>query len=36
MDARGMAESELPDAARRGSRKQLTDWGQWADKVLVF
>jgi len=36
MDARGMAESEQPDAACRGSLEQLTDWGQWADKVLVF
>ena len=36
MDARGIAESELAEGARRGTLEQLTDWTAWADKVLVF
>ena len=36
MDARGMADGELSDATHRSSLDQLTDWTQWADKVLVF
>ncbi len=36
MDARGMADGELSDATRRSSLDQLTDWTEWADKVLVF
>ena len=36
MDARGIADGELSDATLRSSLDQLTDWTQWADKVLVF
>lgn len=36
MDARGIADGELSDATHRGSLDQLTDWTQWADKVVVF
>ena len=36
MDARGIADLELSDATHRSSLDQLTDWTQWADKVLVF
>ena len=36
MDARGIADRELSDATHRSSLDQLTDWAQWADKVLVF
>ena len=36
MDARGLTDAELTDATRRSSLKELTDWTEWADKVLVF
>lgn len=36
MDARGIADVELTDAARRSSLAELTDWTQWADRTLVF
>jgi len=36
MDARGITDGELSDATHRSSLDQLTDWTQWADKVLVF
>jgi uncharacterized protein involved in oxidation of intracellular sulfur len=36
MDARGMADAELAEGARRGTLSQLTDWAIWADKTLVF
>jgi len=36
MDARGMADGELAEGAKRGTLSQLTDWTAWADKVLVF
>jgi uncharacterized protein involved in oxidation of intracellular sulfur len=36
MDARGIADGELADGAKRGTLSQLTDWSSWADKVLVF
>ena len=36
MDARGIADGELSDATHRSSLDQLTDWMQWAEKVLVF
>ncbi len=35
MDARGIAEAELTEGARRGTLEQVTDWTVWADKVLV-
>lgn len=36
MDARGIAEGELSNSTHRSSLEELTDWTQWADKVLVF
>ena len=36
MDARGIGESELAEGTRRGTLEELTDWTQWADRVLVF
>ncbi len=36
MDARGMAESECVEGARRGTLAQLAEWTMQADKVLVF
>lgn len=36
MDARGLTDAELSDAVHRSSLDQLTEWTQWADKVLVF
>lgn len=36
MDARGLAESELAEGARRSTLAQLGEWTAWADKVLVF
>ena len=36
MDARGIAELELADGARRSTLAELTSWTQWADKVIVF
>ncbi|MCM2328860.1 MAG: DsrE family protein [Lysobacter sp.] len=36
MDARGMAEAEFLEGARRGTMAQLAEWTIQADKVLVF
>ena len=36
MDARGIGESELAEGTRRSTLEELTDWTQWADRVLVF
>jgi len=36
MDARGIAETELAQRVQRGTLDELTQWTQWADKVLVF
>jgi uncharacterized protein involved in oxidation of intracellular sulfur len=36
MDARGIAEGELAEGARRSTLDELTDWTLWADKVIVF
>jgi uncharacterized protein involved in oxidation of intracellular sulfur len=36
MDARGLAESEFIEGARRGTLAQLAAWTAEADKVLVF
>jgi uncharacterized protein involved in oxidation of intracellular sulfur len=36
MDARGLGEPELTEGARRSTLDELTDWTQWADRVLVF
>ena len=36
MDARGMAETELMEGARRSTLEQLTDWTATAERTLVF
>ncbi len=36
MDARGIADADLAEGARRSTLETLTDWTQWADRVLVF
>lgn len=36
MDARGLSDDMLCDACHRSSMDELTDWTQWADRVLVF
>jgi uncharacterized protein involved in oxidation of intracellular sulfur len=36
IDARGIAETELLEGARRSSMDELTAWTLEADKVLVF
>ncbi len=36
MDARGLAEGELAEGARRSTLAELGEWTAWADKVLVF
>jgi uncharacterized protein involved in oxidation of intracellular sulfur len=36
LDARGIGDAELVDGARRSTLEQLTDWTQWAERVLVF
>ena len=36
MDARGMADAELLEGARRSTLEELTRWTMQADKVLVF
>ena len=36
MDARGITETELAEGTHRSTLEQLTDWTQWADKIVVF
>jgi uncharacterized protein involved in oxidation of intracellular sulfur len=36
MDARGLAETDLVEGAKRSTLAQLTEWTVCADKVLVF
>jgi len=36
MDARGMAEGEMVEGAKRSTLAQLADWTAEADRVLVF
>jgi uncharacterized protein involved in oxidation of intracellular sulfur len=36
MDARGLGAEQVVEGARRSSMDELTDWTQWADRVLVF
>ncbi len=36
MDARGIAESELIEGAKKSTLAELTAWTQWAEKVIVF
>jgi uncharacterized protein involved in oxidation of intracellular sulfur len=36
MDARGLDCGELVEGVHRSGLEELTDWTQWADKVVVF
>ena len=36
MDARGLADGELAEGAKRSTLAELADWTIWADKVLTF
>lgn len=36
MEARGITDAELAEGAQHSSMAELTEWHQWADKVLVF
>jgi uncharacterized protein involved in oxidation of intracellular sulfur len=36
IDARGITDEMLTDAARRSTLAALTEWTLWADKVLTF
>jgi uncharacterized protein involved in oxidation of intracellular sulfur len=36
MDARGITDADLVPGAARGTMDILTEWTQWAEKVLVF
>lgn len=36
MEARGITDAELVEGAQHSSMAELTEWHQWADKVLVF
>lgn len=36
MDARGIADAEIMEGAKRGTMAQLAEWTRGADKVLVF
>ncbi len=36
LDARGLTENQLTASVRRSTMDELTDWTQWADKVITF
>ena len=36
MDARGIAETDLTDGARRSTLDELASWSEWAEKIVVF
>jgi uncharacterized protein involved in oxidation of intracellular sulfur len=36
MEARGITDAELLEGTQHSSMAELTEWHQWADKVLVF
>lgn len=36
LDARGIADAELVEGARRSTMAELTAWTRWADKVVPF
>jgi uncharacterized protein involved in oxidation of intracellular sulfur len=36
MEARGLTDADVVEGARRSSLEELTDWTQWAERVLVF
>lgn len=36
LDARGISEAELAEGTHRSTMEELTNWTQWADKVIAF
>jgi uncharacterized protein involved in oxidation of intracellular sulfur len=36
MEARGITDAELLEGTQRSTMAELTEWHQWAEKVLVF
>lgn len=36
MDARGIDADHLVEGAHRSTLSELTEWSEWADKVLIF
>ncbi len=36
MDARGLADTDITEGAKRSALAELADWTIWADKVLTF
>jgi uncharacterized protein involved in oxidation of intracellular sulfur len=36
LDARGLSEANLTTSARRSTLEELTDWTEWAEKVITF
>lgn len=36
IDARGITEAELVEGTHKSTLAELTNWTQWADKVIVF
>lgn len=36
LDARGITAEELVDGTKRSTLEELTDWTEWAQRVLVF
>ena len=36
MDARGITEAELAEGTHKSTLAELTNWTQWADKVIAF
>ncbi len=36
MDARGLREEDLVAGTSKSSLEELTDWTQWAERILIF
>lgn len=36
MDARGITEAEIVEGTKRSTLAQLTEWTEWASKVITF
>lgn len=36
LEARGLTDADLTEGTKRSNLEQLTDWTQWAERVLVF
>ncbi len=36
MDARGIKDEEIIEGTKRSNLEELTNWTQWADKILTF